>query len=212
MSSKIINHKSQIYGFTLIEVITTIAIFVLLAYGTLALVSDLIFSSSRQSGLLSGSDQARKTASGIINELRNASTSSTGAYPLAEALDDQLIFYSNTDGGSDIERVRYFVNAGALYRGLLKPLGSPLTYNPANETVDVVQNDLGNGSSPMFYYYDDSYDGTFDNYLLQPVNINDVKHIKVKLEIINTGGITNANTYTVTAEATVRNLKTNLGS
>jgi hypothetical protein len=108
--------------------------------------------------------------------------------------------------------LRYFVSDGKLRRGLLKPTGSPLTYNPLNEKVDVVQNDLGNGSAPVFYYYDDNYDGTVDNYLLQPVNINDVKHIKVRLDIINAGGISSTKTYTVTGEATIRNLKTNLGS
>lgn len=212
VKSRIKNQESKIFGFTLIEVVTTVAIFTILAYGTLALISNLIGSSAGQSALLSGSDQARKAVFNLTNELRNASTSGTGGYPLAEASAQQLTFYSNVDGGSDIERLRYFVNAGALYRGVLKPGGSPLAYDPANEISNVAQSDLGNGGNPVFYYFDDTYDGTVDNYLLQPVNINNVKLVKIRLDIVNTGGTTDSNLYTVTGEATMRNLKTNLGS
>jgi len=216
---KITNYKLQITnskgynrkGFTLIEVVVTIAVFTLIAYGTLALISGLFSDSSQQSRLLSGGDQARKAAFKITNELRNAAVANTGAYSLAEASAQQLIFYSNLDGGTDIERIRYFVQNGALYKGVIKPSGTPLSYNPVNETVNVVQNDLGNGSSPVFYYYDDTYDGTVDNYLVQPVNINQVRLVKLVLRVINTGGKSGTNTYTVTAQAAIRNLKTNLG-
>lgn len=206
------SNQRQFSGFTLIEVIVTVAIFSLIAYGTLALVSNLFTSSSKQSGLLSASDQARKTAFWLTNELRNASVSNTGAYSLAEASAQQLAFYSNIDGGADIERIRYFVSGQALYKGILKPSGSPLAYNPANETVSLVQSDLGNGATPVFYYYDENYNGASDNYLVQPVNINSVRLVKMELKVINIGGITNASTYSVVARAAVRNLKTNLGN
>lgn len=198
-------------GFTLIEVLVTIFGFSLISVGLIALVSNLFTSSYQQSGLLADTDQARKIAFGIVGELRNAETSSTGAYSLDTAQAQQLIFYANVDGGPDVERVRYFTQSGKLYKGILKPTGSPLTYNPANEKTFVVQNNLANGSSPIFYYYDGSFDGTIDNYLTQPVNVTQVKLVKVELRIYNKAGVLNSNFYTVTASGTIRNLKTNLG-
>jgi hypothetical protein len=44
-----------------------------------------------------------------------------------------------------------------------------------------------------------------------PVNATQVKFVKVNLQIYNKAGITNKNTYTITASAAIRNLKTNLG-
>ena len=47
--------------------------------------------------------------------------------------------------------------------------------------------------------------------LAQPVNVTQVKFVKINLQIYNKAGVKNTNTYTVTAGAAIRNLKTNLG-
>lgn len=200
-----------ISGFTLIEILVGIFVFAIIAVGVIALVSNVFTSSSRQSTLLSDQDQARKVVFGVINQLRNAQTSATGAYPLQSASAQSVIFYSNVDSDSLVERVRYFVQNGQLYQGIIKPSGNPLSYNPASEKVTMVQNNLANGSGPVFYYYNSDYDGTTDSYLPDPVNVTDVKFIKLALKIFNKGGVVNANAYTVTAEGEMRNLKTNLG-
>jgi prepilin-type N-terminal cleavage/methylation domain-containing protein len=197
-------------GFTLVEVIVTIFVFSLLAVGLVALISNMFTNSNKQSLLLSGSDQARKVANGFTNEMRNATTGNTGAYSIGQADNQTLVFYSNIDNAPDIERIRYFVQSGTLRKGVTKYSGG--TYNPANETLTLIQNDLGNGATPVFYYYDGNYDGTTETPLTQPVNLNQIKYVKINLMIINRGGQTNSRTYTVTAGAAVRNLKTNLGS
>ncbi len=211
---KFIIHNSLFLqvGFTLIELIVGIAIFTILALGIIVLVSNILTSSSQQSGLLADSDQGRKLAFRIMGEVRNGSTSNTGAYTLATADAQQLIFYSNVDGGVDIERVRYYLASGSLYRGIVKPTGSPLTYNLGSETSSVVQKNVANGAIPLFYYYDDTYDGTSDTFLAQPVNVTDVRMIKLNLRVYNKAGKTNTNYYTVTASGTIRGLKTNLGN
>src|SRR2546430_2765279 len=147
-------NESRQGGFTIMEVIISVAIFALLSWGIIYLVANLFISSSRQGTLLADADQARHTAFQINSELRNAQTSNTGAYALDTAGDQQVIFYSNVDGGSDIERVRYFIQNGQLIRGVVKPTGSPLAYNLSSETTNPVQNDMANGAAPLFYYYD----------------------------------------------------------
>ncbi|OGE78181.1 MAG: hypothetical protein A2751_03405 [Candidatus Doudnabacteria bacterium RIFCSPHIGHO2_01_FULL_46_14] len=204
--------RSLLRGFTLIEMIITIFIFSVIALGMIILISNMVTNSSRQSRLLAGSDQARKTAFQITNELRNATSGATGAYSLGITEAQQLLFYSNVDQAADIERVRYYTQNAKLYRGIVKPTGTPPVYNTGSEVSSVVIEDLANGTNPIFYYYNDTYDGTFDNYLTQPVSIPQVRYIKSNLQIYLTGGIANSQTYTVTSSAAIRNLKTNLGN
>ena len=206
----LINFFKSGAGFTLIEVIVAVFIFVLVFVGLIALVSNVFVSSGKQSNLLADSDQARKLSFSIINELRNAAVSSAGAYQLETASEQTLTFYANLDGGTDVERVRYFVQNGALMRGLIKPTGNPLAYNSGNEKITTVQNNLANGGYAVFYYYSGAYTGS-QTALIQPVNVTTVKFIKMDLKVYNKGGVTNTNYYSVTASAAIRGLKTNLG-
>ena len=198
-------------GFTLIELLIAVAVFVVISVGIVALVSNVFVSSSKQSNLLADSDQARKVGFNIMNELRNAQTSSTGAYALASAAAQDLMFYSNIDGGTDIERIRYFAQNGKFYKGVLKPTGNPLAYTSTNEKTFVVQDNLANGSTTLFYYYDTDYDGTATSSLAQPVSVTAVKFVKLDLKVYNRAGVLNTNFYNITASGAVRNLKENLG-
>ena len=199
-------------GFTLIELIMTIAIFTVLAGGVFVLVSSILANSSRQARLLSGSDSARKIAFQITNELRNAQSGANGAYSIGSPGNTELLFYSNADNQIDIERIRYFSQNGQLQRGIVKPSGTPPTYNLGTEVISTVLGDLANTSTPLFYYYDETYDGSADNYLVQPVSIPEVRFIRADLRVYLKGGIENQQIFRVTAGGTVRNLKTNLGN
>jgi type II secretory pathway component PulJ len=202
---------SKYGGFTLVEAMMTVVVFILIGYATFALVSNLFTNSSQQSSLLSSVDQARRVVFSINNELRKATTGATGGFSIAQAGEQQLIFYSNIDASPDVERVRYFSQNGRLHKGVIKPTGSPASYVSGNEVIWMIQNNLANGATPLFYYYDGTYDGTSDTPLVQPVNINLIKLVKINLMILNTAGSAGTNTYTVSTAATIRNLKTNLG-
>ena len=206
-SSKVLNGQ----GFTIVELLVVIFGFSLIAWGLIALVSNIFLFSNQQSGLLSDTDQARSLAFQIASELRNAQTGSNGAYVLDTAATGTVIFYSPVaDADPGIERVRYFVQNGQLWKGITDYNGS--TYNTGTEQTVIVQKDLANGANPIFYYYDGSYTGsTTQTSLALPVNVTQVKFVKVSLQIYNKAGVKNTNTYAVTAGAAIRNLKTNLG-
>jgi prepilin-type N-terminal cleavage/methylation domain-containing protein len=203
--------RTQI-GFTLIELVVVIAIFAVMSLAAVVLVSNILTGSNKQAALLANIDQARSVSFRVMQELRNAVPSSTGSYALELCDAQQLIFYTNLDGGTDIERVRYYMSNGKLYRGVVKPTGSPLSYNVGSEVSTVVQNDIGNGGSPLFTYYPDTYDGTTGNALAVPANVTQVRFVRLNLTILNKAGQIGTNTYTVTAGASIRNLKTNLGN
>ncbi len=208
----IFNSKIQSsQGFTLIEVMVAVFVFSLMVWGLIALLSG-IFTASRQQGtLLSNADQARQVALKIMSELRNAQEGSDGSNPLNTANDQQIVFFSNADTDSSIERIRYFLQSGKLYKGVTEYNG--VTYNTSTEWTVLVQNNVANApATPLFYYYDDSfYGGTGQNPLSQPISTLAVKFVKLNLQIYNQAGVKNTNTYTITASGAIRNLKTNLG-
>jgi type II secretory pathway component PulJ len=207
-----LNLKKSGEGFTLIEMTVAIFAFAIIMVGMVVLLSQILSGSQKQSGLLSDQDQARKTAFGIINELRNAQTGLNGAYALETAGDQQIVYYSNEDKDGAIERIRYYLQNGKLYKGITEYNGS--TYNTSTEVSRLMQNDIANSSStPLFYYYDGSYIGSSTQASLsQPVSVVAVKYVKVNLQVFNKAGVKNNNFFTVTAGGTVRNLKTNLGN
>lgn len=203
-------HKKLQKGFTLIEVVASIAIFSLISYGITALVSSILVNSTVQGSLLANNDSARRAAFTLMQELRNSTTSVTGGYALETPSAQQLIFYTNT--GTTVDRIRYYLQNGALYKGVTKPTGNPLIYNVGGETVNLIQKDVANGANPVFYYYNGSYNGVVDAPLVQPVNVTTVKFIKINLIVNKKASPGSTATYTVTASGALRNLKNNLGN
>ena len=206
-----LDRNSKQAGFTLVELVVALFIFSLIAYGIIFLTSNIFTAATGQTSLLADTDQARKLAFQIVNELRNATYGSDGGYPLNTAQDQQIVFYTNVDTDVNPERVRYYVQNSKLYRGVSEWNGS--AYDVAHEQVVLVQNDLGVGTNPVFYYYADTYTGSSSQAsLVQPVSIAQVKYIKINLQLVNVAGANKTNTYTVSSSASFRNLKTNLGN
>lgn len=197
-------------GFTLLEVVVTVGIFSLISVGIIALVSAVLVNSSKQGNLLANNDQARKVAFNLMTEARNAQTSANGSYALATASAQQLIFFSSVNGS--INRINYFIQNGVLKKGVTTPSGNPPSYNLAQEVITTVQNNVANGANPLFYYYDDTYNGVSGNPLTQPVNVTKIKFITINLSVYNLAGLANTSSYTVTSSGAIRNLKTNLSN
>ncbi|MBL8030622.1 MAG: type II secretion system protein [Candidatus Doudnabacteria bacterium] len=209
--SKIINHKFQ-KGFTLAETIVSIFAFAIIMLGLVALTSQIFTGANKQSQVLADTDQARKVGYGIINELRNAQTGNNGAFPLEVAQNQQIVFYSNADRDNTIERIRYYLSGGKLYRGVVEYNGS--AYNTTTEVSKIVQNNVANSTStPLFLYYDSSYVGSSTQAALsQPINLTNVKYVRLNMQILNKAGLKDINVYTLNVGGAIRNLKTNLGN
>ena len=198
-------------GFTLVEMMLAIFIFTMVSLGLVTIMSNLFSFSGKQSGLLSDQDQARLLVGQVVYQLRNAQTGSDGSYALSEAGDQEIIFFSTAGSQPGVQRIRYFLQNGALWQGLTTYSGG--VYNTSTEQTLLVQNDVANSpSQPIFYYYDGDYSGTStQSSLTQPINVTQVKFVKVNLLIANKAGVANNSLYAVVAGAAIRSLKTNLG-
>lgn len=204
------NYLKSELGFTLIETLAAIAIFAIIATGVIFLIGNTFTGATRQSTSIANADQSRRLSRQISQELRNAVTASNGAYPIATANAQELTFYSNVDGGTDIERVRYYLSNGQMYRGIVKPTGSPAVYT-GTETSTVVQKYVANGATPLFYYYDENFDDSTDTAMTQPVNIAQVTYIKLNLLVYLRTSVSSNAYYTITTGMALRSLKSNLG-
>jgi len=208
-------HSRGPRGFTIIETLTTIFIFTLIMLAASDLMRSLLTSPKQLFGSLDSIDQVRSASLYFSNEMRDAQAGGDGSYALNLASSSQIIFFSSygSGGTTTVRRIRYFVASSSLYKGVVTPSGSPPTYNLATESVHPVVTNLKNASSsvPVFLYYDGTYAGT-SSPLTQPVNLNQVKYVKMQLVVLTQTTRTSTSTYTVISGATIRSLKNNLGN
>lgn len=194
------------------EAVITVAIYALLFWGSNTLFTAVVRSPNQQLTSAGNVDQARRVLANFTNEIRNAAAGSDGSYQLNQAGDSQIIFYTTYKAtGGVVYRIRYFLSGTSLFKGVVTPTGSPLSYNLGSEVITQVQANLSNGSTPVFYYYDDTYSGT-TSALAQPVNVTQVKFVKINLIVKNQESRTDTSTTTIDGAGAIRSLKTNLGN
>lgn len=199
-------------GFTIIELLVSIAIFSVLIAITVTVLANVFFNSSQQFFALSNIDNAELVSNRFVNELRNATTGADGSYALSVADNNQIIFYSKgATSGATVDRIDYYFSGNTLYEGIVVPTGSPLSYNLASESKTIVQNDVANSpSNPVFTYYDGNYSGSGSPFS-QPVNVNLVTFVKINLTIQNQVQQGSSTSFSISTGAAMRNVKTNLG-
>ena len=155
---------------------------------------------------LDSTDAGRLVLKNMVSEIRTASTADTGAYMINQATASSFTFYSNIDNDAQKEKIRYFLNGSQLQKGVIKPTGSPLSYNPLNEKISTLMSNVTNVS--IFSYYDKNYDGTTAE-LSSPVNISSVRLVKITL-IMDKDPNRAPAPATFSTQVSIRNLKDNL--
>jgi len=201
---KIINNR----GMTMIEVLVALGIFIMLIA---AIVELMIWGNHGKDVVweqLSTQNEGRIVVQDFVNDLRRANASSIGAYPIELAQSQQIVFYSNVDSDSWRERVHYFLQGTTLKRGIIKPSGNPLTYNPASEVVLDVVHDVANATNSIFYYYDQNYSGVSSSPMAYPINISAVRMVGIKLMLEEKPNVAPA-PFNIEAKTEIRNLKSN---
>lgn len=169
-------------GVTLLEVMVTVGIFLLVSAAILTLYIKSIQGNDNISDQLSSEAAVRKLIeTSFPNDLRPAESSGVGSFVLSKAEDDEINFYSDVDGDSRPELVRYYLDGNTLKRGVISPTGEPPQYLSVNESVKTALTNINNGS--IFTYYDNS-----DSPLGQPVNPGVVKAVGISVTISDPTG------------------------
>ncbi|NVN97226.1 prepilin-type N-terminal cleavage/methylation domain-containing protein [Candidatus Nomurabacteria bacterium] len=195
-------------GITLLEVVITTAIFSLIIGVVGSFARDIFYYDDVFSGGLTSYDEARQVLQPIASEIRSASPSSIGSYPIEKADNTEFIFFTDINNDGIKERIRYFLYGDTFKRGVTVPSGSPLAYLSANEKITELMHGVRNGSTAIFSYYNSSYNGSTAA-LTQPVSIFDIRLVKILL-ILDEDPSRPPAAVTVTTQVNIRNLKDNL--
>ncbi len=152
---------------------------------------------------------ARHLVKVMVAELRKASPSALGTYPIESASSTAVTFYSDVDNNGVIDKVRYYLTGNTIRKSVTVPTGSPLSYNPANEVLSTIINNIVSSSTlPIFQYYSSNYAGT-SSPLTYPLDIQAVRLVKITV-IIDNDPNRSPVPIIVTSSVSMRNLKDNL--
>ncbi|MCR4330579.1 MAG: type II secretion system GspH family protein [Patescibacteria group bacterium] len=194
-------------GLTFIEAIVVIAVFSIVM---IALTSSIRYFYRANAYNIEQSlsvNNARKGIEYMVRDIREATYSDEGSYPIIDVDSTSIYFYSDVDRDNNVERIRYFLEGILLKKGVTESSGDPLTYHDMDEVVSIVSEYVQNENQgvPIFRYYDNT-GGEILNY---GANITSIAFITVNL-IVNINPARLPNEFTLRSSATMRNLKTNL--
>jgi prepilin-type N-terminal cleavage/methylation domain-containing protein len=182
---KLLKKNSRKSGFTIIEMMLVLSLVVLLldiswtTYGNITNTNNFLAGDLRMQG------GVRRAFSTMTAEIRSASLSSLGAYAIDNASSTAFVFYTDVDNDGLKEKIRYFFKNNTFKKGVLKPSGSPLVYNSANEIVSTfIQGVVNSPTTPIFSYYDENYSGTTAP-LAYPLDLTAIRLVKITLLIDN---------------------------
>jgi len=96
-------------GFTFIETLVTMAIFVVAIGAVITFSITLYRGQSFSFQQLTAINESRRGIETMVKELREAKMGDDGSHILESANDYEIIFYSDIDGDDETEKVRYFV-------------------------------------------------------------------------------------------------------
>ncbi len=195
-------------GFSLVEVLTAIAIATVVMVAVGAFQFNIINYNRSSAVKLTNTQEAQTILKTVVREMRSMNQSTTGTYPILAGATSSITFYSDIYSDGLKEQVRYYLSSTTLYRGEIRPTGSPLAYN-GTETFKVLATGVRNASStPMFEYFASDYTGT-TTAMTYPLNLTSIRLIRVNLTIDSDPNKSPV-PRTFTSQAELRNLKDNL--
>lgn len=205
-----LKHKTSLArGFTLIEILVASVVVFLVMFFIGSFFINIVNFKNFLDPLFETEFEIQIAIQEIIPSVQTMTFSNVGSYPIVQAATSTFTFFSDADGDGLIEQVRYFLDGNVLKRGIIKPSGSPLSYNLADEKImEAIHNIVFiSSTSSIFSYYDENFTGS-EAPLSQPVDIARVRVIGVEISVKPDNGA--AATSTTILKLTPRNLRSNI--
>lgn len=190
-------------GFTLIETMVVVAIIVTAGVALMGSIQYFYRSNAFVLEQTVALESARRGHAFTLQNLREATYGDDGAYLITSAATSSATFHADIDKDGGVERVRFYLANGTLYRGITNSGGNPATYTGQTENVETVATDVKNASSaPIFTYLDAS-----GAELAYPIDLSEVVSVGIRLDV-DLNPLRAPNVFTLTGTATLRNLPT----
>jgi prepilin-type N-terminal cleavage/methylation domain-containing protein len=190
-------------AFTIIETLVVIAVFAL-AFGAAWAFIALGYKTQGYAWQQSlAIREAQRGVESMVQDIRKAEGGEDGSYIIETAEDFQFIFFSDIDRDGKAERVRYFVDGTDFNKGIIEPAGFPAAYNPADEQISTLSDNVRN-TPPIFRYFDGD-----NQELPAPARLSDTKLMRVQL-VVNVNPNRSPQDFVLESDVQIRNLKTNL--
>lgn len=195
---------------TLVEILVGMGLLMFLTAAVIALQTLIARSEEFSVRTVFTTENANTALQEMIAELRSARPAETGAFPLVEGSQQQIIFYANADSDPDIERIRYWLDGDKILKGTIEPLGFPISYPQDQEVTRIVAEYVRNASEPVFTYYNQDWPtDTTNNPLPTPADLSQVKLVRVLVRV-NADPSEPQSELILESSAQIRSLKENL--
>lgn len=196
-------------GFTLIEVMIAGTMITTLGFALLAL-QNLIFENEQTAfNTYRNVSETNQVLTQFIREVRQAQTSENGAYPLEVLEDNEIVFFTDYDNDSIVERIRYTLNANLLEKGITEPSGSPAVYDTNIESIRTLTENVVN-QTPLFSYYNSDWpEDVVNNPLESGSRFAETQTIRIFL-LVNSNLNQDGEEYVLDSFVQPRILKSNL--
>lgn len=196
--------KTNYRGYTLVESIIVIAISTL---AMLSISSSVLYFYRTNANAIEQAlalSSARKGVEFMVRDMREATYSEEGSFPIISMSDTEFYFYTDTDRDNAVERIRYYLDGTVLTRETTNPTGTPFSYGAFDDTSlvsEYVRNEEEN--TPMLKYYD--ADGVE---ITDYTQVRDVVLVSVTI-IVNISPTRLPEEFTLRSTAALRNVRTN---
>lgn len=201
-------HVSSVAGYTLMEMLLVVALVSVVGVVISKFQRD-VFSFNRYfSSSLSSGDSAQKLLRPMTAEIRSASPSANGAYPIDSIGDYRFSFYSdiNNDGSKDL--VTYALVGTTLMKEVTTPTGNPAIYNAANKVTTTFMTGVRNSTdaTPVFTYYDSTYTGGAGGVVPSSGLLASIRLVGIRIRL-DPDPNQSPTTVEVSTQVAIRNLK-----
>lgn len=179
-------YKKIAHGFTLVETLMALTIFLLGMAATILVFSKTIKNKAYALEMGKSSFVVSRSVGDLIGHLRRARQSDAGAYPIVSANDNDLVVYSDYDKDGITERLHIYLSGSRVYMGVRKPSTTlPKTYASGDATtVQLADHIVNTSDDPMFSFYNRNYpEDTVNNPVSTPADVSQIRLIKIFLKI-----------------------------
>ena len=184
-------------AFTLIELLISIAIFIVIIIAVYTLGANIFSFSNSIRNSFSVEDEARRIIRPIIDEIRSSHRSEAGSFPIFLTATSAMGFFSDVNGDTYPDKTTYRLTGNTL-RKLITYYGP--NYIP-DAVFEVIHNVRNTANEPVFEYF-----GTNSVPLTQPVSGIDVRLVKMNL-FLDVDPNRPPDRINVTTQVQIRNLR-----